>query len=214
MSIWVVLNFLNKFSNAGTLQLLQSRMWESWNFEIQVLLNSLPDCLIVGVERFGLMTYFRVFLYCNCVFIRSIWSIMSLFNIETLVVFRWTCFEHWSRMECYQVALIYLMNRVLRSKNSHWSLENGTFFFHLEHQSRLAWYQVALIYHELDLELVGLVGRIFAGRATSPPGCSSNFSFWLSINFRTQFLLSNRDVVVDLSYETFPIFNPTTFGIQ
>ena len=44
-------------------------------------------------------------------------------------------------------------------KKSHWSLENGTFFFHFEQLSRLAWYQVALIYHILDLELVGLVGR-------------------------------------------------------
>ena len=41
-----------------------------------------------SVERSGLMIYFRVVLYCNCVFTRSLRSIMSLLKIETLAVFR------------------------------------------------------------------------------------------------------------------------------
>ena len=35
MSIWVILNFLNQLSNAGTLRMLNNRMWYSWNSEVQ-----------------------------------------------------------------------------------------------------------------------------------------------------------------------------------
>ena len=70
MSIRVVLDLLNQFSNVGTLQLLYSRIWYPWNFEVYVSLNSSKKCLIVGVERFGLMIYIRVILYCNGVLIR------------------------------------------------------------------------------------------------------------------------------------------------
>ena len=44
--------------------------------------------------RFGLMIYFRVVLYCSCVINRSPWSIVSLLNIETLTIFRWTCLNY------------------------------------------------------------------------------------------------------------------------
>ena len=52
--------FLNQLSNAGTVRLLHNRIWSFWNFEVHVLLNSFTICLIVGVERFDLMIYFRV----------------------------------------------------------------------------------------------------------------------------------------------------------
>ena len=61
--------------------------------------------------------------------------------------------EHWSRLAWYQVALIY------HESSQHWD-SSCLQMNKLEHWSRLAWYQVALIYHNLDLELVGLVGRI------------------------------------------------------
>ena len=70
MSIWVVFNFLNQFSNAGAMQLFHGRMWWSWNIEVHVFLNSFTNCLMVGVERLDLMIYFRVVLYCDVVFIK------------------------------------------------------------------------------------------------------------------------------------------------
>ena len=36
--VWVVLNFLNQFSNAGTLRMLHNGMWWSWNSEVHVRL--------------------------------------------------------------------------------------------------------------------------------------------------------------------------------
>ena len=64
-----------------------------WNVIVLDFLKSmsasiLSRSLIVNVERSGLMIYLRVVLYCNCVINRSLCSIMSLLNIETLTVFR------------------------------------------------------------------------------------------------------------------------------
>ena len=79
-----------------------------------------------------------------------------------------------------QVAPSCLKNWVLRQKNWHWSLGNGTCFFHL------ACHQVAPISHELDLELVWLVGQILLVEQLLLL-VSSNFPFCFSSNFRTQF---------------------------
>ena len=70
---------------------------------------------------------------CNNVFIKLPRSIMSLLNIETPAVFRWT-FEHWARLAWYQGALIWRTEFFV--KNLHWSLENGTFCFHFEQLPR------------------------------------------------------------------------------
>ena len=43
MSVRVVLDFLNQFSNAGAMQLFHGRMWYAWNVEVNVLL---VDCTI------------------------------------------------------------------------------------------------------------------------------------------------------------------------
>ena len=66
----MVLDLLNQFSNAGALQLLHNRMWQSWNFEVHVFLYSFTNQLIVDVEHLDLMMYFRSVWYCNVVFIR------------------------------------------------------------------------------------------------------------------------------------------------
>ena len=56
-----------------------------------VSLNSFTKCLIVGVEHFGFMMYFRVILYCNGVFIRLPWSVVGLLDSDILVFFGWAC---------------------------------------------------------------------------------------------------------------------------
>ena len=94
-------------------------------------------------------------------------SLMCLFNVEILSVFRWTCLDY----TC-------LMNGISRngsrnrSSRSLWRtrifaqrinidlLRTRRFFIHLAHQSRHAWYQIVPISHELDLELVGSIGKI------------------------------------------------------
>ena len=56
--------------------------------------------------------------------------------------------------------------------------------------------QVALIYNELDLELVGLIGKTWFVEQLFL--LVVDFPFWLSINSRTQIPLSNRDVARSL----------------
>ena len=46
----MVLDFLNQFSNAGTMQLFHGRMWQSWNVEVDVLLDDFTIELVVRVE--------------------------------------------------------------------------------------------------------------------------------------------------------------------
>ena len=50
MSVRVVLDFLNHFSNAGAMQLLHCRMRQSWNVEVDVLLVDFTIELVVRVE--------------------------------------------------------------------------------------------------------------------------------------------------------------------
>ena len=156
-------------------------------FEVHVCLNSFTNCLIVHVERFGLMIYFRVVLYCNYVFTRLPWSIMSLLNIETLAVFRWTCLN---------------TDHVLRDARLHWSIWRTEFFvkrihtdllrtgrfsfilnnYHVLRDTRSPWSITNWIWNWLGwLEEICLSSNFSFW-------LSSNFPFWLSINFRTQFL--------------------------
>ena len=95
------------------------------------------------------MTNFRIVLYCNVVLIRLPWSVIESAQHWDSCFLQTDTSEHRSRLAWYQVALIYLKNRVLRGKISHWSLENGTFY--LQQQTRLAHF------HKLALGLVGLV---------------------------------------------------------
>ena len=69
------------------------------------------------------------------------------------------------------------------TKNSHWSVERGTFFLSPWTPITSCMSSIALIYHDLDLELVGLIGK----------GLSNNFSFWLN-----PIPESNRDVMRSL----------------
>ena len=88
----MVLDLLNPFSNAGTLQLLHNRMWWSWNFEVHVFLNSFTNWLFVDVDA---------------AFIKLPWS----FN-EFLQYWH-SCFAQthiFERLAWYYVALIYLNN--------------------------------------------------------------------------------------------------------
>ena len=112
MSIWMVCNFLNQFSNSGTLRMLHNRMWWPWNSEVHVLVQhcllvthvmisngsfrSLTKCFISNVERFVFMsrTCLRTTWHINHVVRdnKSPCSLMCLFNIEIFLqmnVFGW-----------------------------------------------------------------------------------------------------------------------------
>ena len=129
VSVRVVFDFLNQVSNAGTVQLLHGRMWQSWNVEVDVLLVDCTIELVVHVEWRNFTMFFdsMLFFHCVCtwavVLIRLPWSIVSLLN--TGVFRQITSFNHagpWS-----QVALIYLKHRVFRENLYHRSPGNGTF---------------------------------------------------------------------------------------
>ena len=150
--------------------------------EIHVFLNCFTKCFIVNVSRIASLT-FRVVLCCNVVFIKLSWSTMSLLNSDIPIFFRWTCLTLIT--SCVASGCPDLsQEQSFRGKISHWSLENGTFFFHLERQPRLPWWSISnWIWNSFGwLEEFHL---------------SSNFSFWLSGNFpfslsincRTQFLV-------------------------
>ena len=137
----VVLNFMNQFSNAGTLRMLHNGMWYSWNSEvhvrfvhhywlmIHVMINnkshrSLTKCFISDVERFAFMSSTRL---------RTIWhsdhvmrdngphrSLMCLFNVEILSVFRWKCLDDTRFINGVSPKRVFpfaLKNQVLREKN-------------------------------------------------------------------------------------------------
>ena len=113
MSIWVVLNFLNQFLNAGTLRLFSQRKVVVQEFgspclprspssvhdsrhEQQWIFHSFTKYFIINVDRIAVMNrkYSRVVFCFSCMRSsnRSLRSVMSLLNIETLTVFR----NNWS----------------------------------------------------------------------------------------------------------------------
>ena len=49
MSMRVVLDFLNQISNVDAMQLFHSKMWWSWNVEVDVLVDCTVE-LVVRVE--------------------------------------------------------------------------------------------------------------------------------------------------------------------
>ena len=143
MSVRVVLNFLNQFSNTRALSLLHNRMWQSRNSEVHVHLvqySLLVTCFVTvynGLPR----------------------SIMCrlIFNVEALAVIRRTCLE----CSCSNKGLLRsIMCNSLHEKNVFRSPENGTFFFHLTRSLGRFQQRVAPFYHDLGLELVGLFGNL------------------------------------------------------
>ena len=141
-------------------------------------LHSFTKYLIINVERVGFMIYLRVVLYCSCVSNKSPCSIMSLLNIETLAVFRWTCLIYlcFNRSPCSIWRTEFLIKRInidlLRTGRvssifhvirSPWSITNWIW-------SWLGW-----------LEKLGLSNNFSFW-------LSNSFLFWLLNNFRTQFL--------------------------
>ena len=82
--------------------------------------------------------------------------------------------------------------------------------------------QVALIYHELDLELVGLVGRILLVEQLpllvvelSFSGCRSTLEPSSSVQSgRGEIFGGGRGDMYAFSIMTSPVFSPTTFGIH
>ena len=186
MSIWVVLNFPNQLSNTGTLRVFHNGMWQSWNPEVHVHLvhhhrfmilvmnsngffHSFTKYFIINVERIAFMsrTYSRAVLCFSCMNSsnKSPRSVMSLLNIETLTVFRWTC-------------LIYLCFN--KSSRSVWRTE---FFVKRINIDLLRTGRVSSILHVIRSPR-SVTNWIWSWLGWLEKFClSSNFSFWLSCNF-------------------------------
>ena len=116
VSIWVVLNFLNQFSNAGTLRVFHNGMCKFLNFEILVCIvhhywfmtqvvvinnkfpESLTKCFVSNVELFVFMTitcWKTIWhIFCVCHTHEFPCSFMCLFNVGILTVFKWKCFDY------------------------------------------------------------------------------------------------------------------------
>ena len=156
-----------------------------------------------------------VVLYCNCVNNRSPCSIMSLLNIETLAVFRWT----WLNFLCFnRFALFYLRTEFFVQRIHTDLLTNGDVFLSSFISSgRPDLSRIGFGVSWVDWKKLGLSNNF-------PFWLSSNFPFWLMHNFWTQLPLSIRDVrralvgdrgdMYAFSYKTSPVFSLTTFGIQ
>ena len=126
-----VLNFWSPCLPQFFHELPHCRCWASWSHDILQVRLVLQRC----VYQVALIYHEFAQLWHSC-FLQT------------------NMFEHRSRLAWYQVALIYLKNRVLRGKISHWSLENGT--FHLQQQTRLACYVDQKEEHKIDFRLPGL----------------------------------------------------------
>ena len=115
MSIWMVFNFLNQFSNAGSPAHASQRNVVVLGFGspcppfsplfslTHVMISngsfrSLTKCFTSNVERFAFMsrTCLRTVWHINHVVRdnKSPCSLMCLFNVEILSVFRWTCLDY------------------------------------------------------------------------------------------------------------------------
>ena len=110
MSIWMVLDLLNQFTNTRALSLLHNRMWESRNLEVHVHLvqqlfardlirhglqrvaRSITNCFVSNVETRAFMkrTCLGTIWHISCVCFNNGLprSIMCHFNGETLAVNR------------------------------------------------------------------------------------------------------------------------------
>ena len=107
-----------------------------------------------------------------------------------------------------QVSPFYRISQLLHEKNVFRFPENGALLFEGKQQ-------VSPFHHDLDLDLVGLIGNFFACRATSPSGCratSDPNSFIQSCFY--EIFGGGRGDANTFSYLTSPVSIRTTFGIQ
>ena len=139
------------------------------------------------VERLDLMINFKVVLYCDVVFIRLLWSIMSLLNSDILVFFRRTCLN---------------TVHVLRVIGLPWS--NTDWFFVI---GWVGWKNFArLATSSCNCRTISLSGCWSTVEANET---SLAFQSWRSGVFG-----GGRGDMNAFSYKASPVFSLTTFRIQ
>ena len=143
MSIWMVLNFLNQFSNACALRMLHNRMWQSRNSEVTRSVLIARDLIRHALQR-----------------VAPFYHEFFISNVEVCAFMRGTCLGNSWLVIC-----------VTADNGCHRSIMFNSFFmkrtcFDLLGMGRFSstlrgpWVApVAPFYHDLGLELVGSIGN-------------------------------------------------------
>ena len=158
MSIWVVLNFLNQFSNAGTIRNCFTVECGSPGMLKSMSASVLSRIFLLSVLSVpDLMKNLRVVLYCNVV------------SLTGRPVLSWICSTLRLLLSSEERAWILITSCVISGcpdlsedqDSSLKALENGTFIFHfLNNYHVLRVIRLPWSITNLDLGLVGLVGWI------------------------------------------------------
>ena len=150
MSVRVVLDLLDQFTNTRVLILFQNRMWQSRNSEVNVHL----------VQHWLLVTLHVTCVTANNKCPRSIMFCL-VFNVEALAVIRWTCVSCTLLVTCVTAnngsPHSIMFDSFFMKRTCFRSLEHGTFFLHLVESLGRCRQRVSPFYHDLGLDLVDLI---------------------------------------------------------
>ena len=154
MSVRVVLNLLEKFTNTRALSVLHNRMWQSKNSEVNIHL----------VHLLLLVTLLVTCVTANNGCPRSI-MFCFVSNVEVRAFTRWTCLVGTMCVTCVKANNVCLRSvmfwQLLHPKSVFRSPENGTFFLRLARD--LSWQTTSfqVLFFDLGLDLVGEIGNYY-----------------------------------------------------